>query len=64
MEYLIDSAPSLPYDVVLDWIGVLLDTHSTQLMLAEESKQLLTRLNRNVNTQVGVMGGGALRLLR
>ncbi|KAL5496466.1 hypothetical protein EMCRGX_G012759 [Ephydatia muelleri] len=52
MEYLIDSAPSLPYDVVLDWIGVLLDTHSTQLMLAEESKQLLTRLNRNVNTQV------------
>ena len=56
MEFLIGSAPSvpapLPYDVVLDWIGLLLDTHSTQLMLSEESKQMLTRLNRNVNKQV------------
>ena len=61
MEFLIGSAPSvpapLPYDVVLDWIGLLLDTHSTQLMLSEESKQMLTRLNRNVNKQVGVVGG-------
>ena len=51
MESLICPTP-LPYDEVLDWIGLLLDTHFTQLMLNEGSKQLLTRLNRNVSKQV------------
>ena len=56
MEYLIGSTPTgstpLPYETVVDWIGLLLDTHFTQLMLTEESKQLLSRLNRSVNRQV------------
>ena len=47
------SPPLLPYNAVLDWTGLLLDVHFTQLAMVPEARQLLTSLHSRVSKQVG-----------
>ena len=48
------SESGIPYDVVLEWIGLILDVHFTQLTLDKECHQLLLSLQAKVFVQVGV----------
>lgn len=42
----------IPYDVILEWIALILDVHFTQLALDRESRQLLLSLQSKVLAQV------------
>lgn len=46
------SPPLLPYNAVLEWTGLLLDVHFTQLAMVPEARQLLTSLHSRVSKQV------------
>ena len=58
------SSPCLHYDVVLEWIALLLDVHFTQLVLEPEARQLLTSLQSQVSKQVGTHPAQAGLLMR
>lgn len=42
----------VPYDMVLEWVGLILDVHFTRLTLDHQSWQLLLSLQSKVLAQV------------
>lgn len=48
----IPNTRPLPYPTILEWVGLLLDVHFTQLALSPEGRDLLKLLKEDVYIQV------------